>query len=61
MSNTENNYAHLTVWTMNGGPVPNGVIKALTESVESILKDADERGDTRLLYNVTVSDPKAGE
>lgn len=62
MSNaTDNEYAHLTVWSMNGAPVSHNVVKALTEAVEGILKDAEERDGTRLLYNVSVNDTEASK
>jgi hypothetical protein len=59
MSAQNTNYAHLTVWNMNGGLVPSDTTKALTEAVESILKDAEKKDGTRLLYDLIVSDPEA--
>jgi hypothetical protein len=60
MSATNIEYIHLTVWNMNGGPVPPDTLKGLTEAVESLIQAATEKSGTRLLYDVSVDDSKAG-
>jgi hypothetical protein len=58
MSATDIEYIYLTVWNMNGGPVPSDTVKGLTDAVEGILKAATDKNGTRLLYSVAVSEPK---
>lgn len=57
MSDTSNFY-HFTIWNMNGGPVPTDAVKALSEALEGVLKDTEEKHGTRLLLAVN-EDAKA--
>jgi hypothetical protein len=52
-------YVYLTVWNMNGGPVPSDTLNALTDAVEAVLKAAEDKNGTRLLHSVITSDSKA--
>jgi hypothetical protein len=53
-ANTE--HFHLTAWNMNGGPIPADTAKALSEAVEAILKAAEDKNGTRLLYSINLSE-----
>ena len=52
-------YVYLTVWNMNGGPVPSDTLNALTDAVEAVLKAAEDKNGTRLLHSVITRDSKA--
>lgn len=52
MTAAEKEYFNLTVWNMNGGPVPGDTIKALSEAVEAVLRDFDGKNGVRLLYAI---------
>lgn len=47
---TANEFFHVTVWNMNGGPVPSEALKTLSEAFESALKDIENKNGVRLLY-----------
>jgi len=55
--NTE--YVYLTIWNMNGGPVPSDALKALTDAVEGVLKATEDKNGIRLLHSVITSEQKA--
>ena len=40
---------NIQVWNMSGGNLPEGVVQAVTEAVESVVKDSE---NPRLLMNV---------
>lgn len=55
--NAVSNYTHVSVWNMNGGPIPADVLDSIEEAVEGILKDAEKKHNVRLLYSVVTNDP----
>ena len=54
-------YVYLTVWNMNGGPIPSDALNALTDALEGVLKAVEEKNGTRLLHSVITSDSKVAE
>lgn len=57
MSATTTEFAYLTVWNMNGGPVPSEALEALTEAVQGVIRATEEKSGVRLLHSVVVNDP----
>lgn len=50
------NFAHITVWNMNGGPIPPDAVKTITDTIEKVVKETEEKDSVRLLYTVTSKD-----
>lgn len=43
-------YTHFTVWNMNGGPLSQSAQDALSNAIESVIKDLEEKDGLRLLW-----------
>lgn len=52
---TQNEFYNLTVWSMNGGPVPSEALRTLSEAVEAAIKDIETKSGVRLLYAVNTA------
>lgn len=52
-----NEFVHVTIWNMNGGPVPSEALDAVAEAVETTIKALEERHGVRLLHSVIANDP----
>lgn len=50
-------YAYISLWNMNGGPVPTDAINTVTQAIEVAVKEAEQKNGTRLLYSVVTNDP----
>jgi hypothetical protein len=44
------NFFYSSVWTTNGGPIPQSVTDALEKAIEAVLKGVEEKDGLRLLY-----------
>jgi hypothetical protein len=43
-------YTHFTVWNMNGGPLSQNAQDALSNAIQSAIKEIEEKDGTRLLW-----------
>jgi hypothetical protein len=56
MSTTKTEFTNVTVWNMNGGPIPNNLAENLARAIEAFIKEAEDRDGVRLLYAFTEVD-----
>lgn len=49
MSSTDH-YTYVSIWNMNGGPLPQSVREALEVAVEKITAEAEENENVRVLW-----------
>jgi len=47
---SQDHYTYVSIWNMNGGPLPNGVREALSTAVEKIAAETDEKDNVRVLW-----------
>lgn len=60
MNITETQSLYISIWNMNGGTIPSETMKELTDAVEDVLKRAEDKNGTRLLYSTVIA-PRDGE
>lgn len=48
--NPMDNYTYISVWNMNGGPLPQSARETLGAAIETAVKEIEERDSIRLLW-----------